>query len=53
MADTIIMITTIADHAASGSRIVEAPLFCVVPLGDSSAVLYADRLYAMLEPIVK
>ena len=47
-----------ADHAASGSRIVEAPLFCVVPLwvtalGCVALFLYADRLYAMLEPIVK
>ena len=47
-----------ADHAACGSRIVEAPLFCVVPLwvtalGCVALFLYADRLYAMLEPIVK
>tara|TARA_Y100001954_G_scaffold86409_1_gene94745 strand:+ start:3137 stop:4657 length:1521 start_codon:yes stop_codon:yes gene_type:complete len=47
-----------ADHAAYGSRIVEAPLFCVVPLwvtalGCVALFLYADRLYAMLEPIVK
>ena len=47
-----------ADHAASGSRIVEAPLFCVVPLwvtalGCVALFLCADRLYAMLEPIVK
>ena len=44
-------------HGASQSRIAEAPLFCVVPLwitaiGCVALFLYADRLYAMLAPIV-
>ena len=38
--------------------IAEAPVFCVVPLwitaiGCLALFLYADRLYAMLAPIVK
>ena len=46
-----------ADHAPSQSRIAEAPMFCVVPLwitaiGCVALFLYADRLYAMLAPIV-
>ena len=47
-----------ADHAPSQSRIAEAPIFCVVPLwitaiGCVALFLYADRLYAMLAPIVE
>ena len=43
---------------ASPKRIAEAPVFCVVPLwitaiGCLALFLYADRLYAMLAPIVK
>ena len=46
------------DHGAGGGRIQEAPLFCVVPLwvtalGCFALFLFADRLYAMLAPIVK
>jgi len=45
-------------HAEPKSRIAEAPLFCVIPLwitalGCVALFLYADRIYAMLEPIVK
>lgn len=47
-------------HGAGGGRgrIAEAPLFCVVPLwvtaiGCIVLFVYADRLYAMLAPIVK
>ena len=45
---------TMPHPAAASSR---RPLFCVVPwvtaLGCVALFLYADRLYAMLEPIVK
>jgi multicomponent Na+:H+ antiporter subunit D len=48
------------DHAApsASGRIREAPLFCVIPLwvtaiGCFALFLFADRLYAMLAPIVQ
>ena len=45
-------------HAATRKRIQEAPLFCLVPLwltaiGCIALFVYADRLHAMLAPIVK
>ena len=45
-------------HSSSGKRLAEAPLLCVVPLwitaiGCLALFIYADRLYAMLAPIVK
>jgi len=45
-------------QATTGKRIQEAPLFCLVPLwltalGCVALFVYADRLYAMLAPIVK
>ena len=45
-------------QAVAGKRIAEAPLFCVVPLwitalGCLALFIYADRLYAMIAPIVK
>ena len=45
-------------HHNGGGRFHEAPVFCVVPLwvtalGCVALFLFADRLYAMLEPIMK
>lgn len=44
--------------ATSGKRIQEAPLLCVIPLwvtaiGCFLLFIFADRLYALLEPVVK